>query len=84
MSVFEIDNIFSLVDVDGTGAIEFFEFLLIALRPSEVINKEKVARAFDDFRGRKTAVKLDDIIKGLGLVSTIREDQWRLVLSLDD
>ena len=50
------------MSIDGTGSIEFFEFLLIALRPAEVITKEKVAKAFDDFRGRKNVFKIKDLV----------------------
>jgi len=46
VSFYDIDLIFSLIDGDSSGRVEFKEFLLCAVNPMDVLTRERIAKAF--------------------------------------
>lgn len=44
-----LQSVMRLIDLDGSGTIEYTEFLVASLNPSELLNIEHYCKAFDYF-----------------------------------
>jgi Ca2+-binding EF-hand superfamily protein len=59
----EIEKIFKGIDIDGNGAVHYFEFLAASMEAHGFINEERLADAFDtldadgsrDYVGQRSA-----------------------------
>ena len=49
MSDEEIDEMFNQVDTDGSGAIEYSEFVVASMRQEQLLTQDKLAAAFKMF-----------------------------------
>jgi len=64
----EINTIFQQIDVDGSGYIDYTEFVASAMNQSDLMSGNKLDRAFDLFDNDKSgSISLKEIRDVLGL-----------------
>jgi calcium-dependent protein kinase len=63
----EIDRIFKVIDVDGSGAIDYSEFLMATMSEQQLMSKEKLKQAFRMFdKDNSGTISRDEIKEALG------------------
>lgn len=64
----EIDEIFARIDVDGSGYIDYTEFVASAMNNADLLSDTKLNRAFEMFDvDNSGSISLTEIRKVLGL-----------------
>lgn len=46
ISMYDVDQLFSLLDGSNSGTINFWEFLMAALNPTKLMSRERITRCF--------------------------------------
>ncbi len=63
----EVDKIFDAIDTDGSGAIDYSEFLMATMNESQLLSKENLKRAFKMFdKDNSGTISRDEIREALG------------------
>lgn len=63
----ELDKIFDAIDTDGSGAIDYSEFLMATMNESQLLSKENLKRAFKMFdKDGSGTISRDEIREALG------------------
>jgi len=63
----ELDKIFSAIDTDGSGAIDYSEFLMATMNEQQLMSKEKLKQAFRMFdKDNSGTISRDEIKEALG------------------
>jgi len=63
----ELDKIFSAIDTDGSGAIDYSEFLMATMNEQQLMSKEKLKAAFKMFdKDGSGTISKDEIKEALG------------------
>jgi len=63
----ELDRMFNAIDTDGSGAIDYSEFLMATMNESALMSKEKLKRAFKMFdKDGSGTISKDEIKVALG------------------
>ena len=63
----EVDKIFTMVDVDGSGEIEFSEFLTATVNRAALLTEDKLKMAFNMFDKDGKGITLEEIKSILGV-----------------
>lgn len=81
MSVEQIDSIFSKVDMDMSGAIDYNEFLLATINESKILSEKNLREAFNFMdRDSNGFITLEEIRDVLDQSKEVPEDQWRMIV----
>jgi len=59
----EVDRIFTTIDVNGTGAIDFTEFLLATVNHKKLLSQERMSQVFKMFDTDNSGTISKDEIK---------------------
>ena len=63
----ELDKIFDAIDTDGSGAIDYSEFLMATMNEQQLMSKEKLKAAFKMFdKDGSGTISIDEIKDALG------------------
>ena len=63
----EIDTIFAAIDTDGSGAIDYSEFLMATMNQAQLMSKEKLKQAFKMFdKDGSGTISREEIKEALG------------------
>ena len=63
----ELDKIFSAIDTDGSGAIDYSEFLMATMNEQQLMSKEKLKQAFKMFdKDNSGTISKQEIREALG------------------
>ncbi|EAS04135.3 calcium-dependent kinase (macronuclear) [Tetrahymena thermophila SB210] len=75
-----VENVFNDLDLDGSGKVEFSEFLVACLQKEKVLTKDRIEKAFKlidtDGNGQITKKELEEMMGGLPL----NEKVWESLL----
>jgi calcium-dependent protein kinase len=75
----ELDKIFSAIDTDGSGAIDYSEFLMATMNEQQLLSKEKLKQAFKMFdKDNSGTISREEIKEALG---NIEEDMAEKIIS---
>ena len=78
----EVDRIFSLVDTDRSGFIDFNEFVMATVARDKLLTDEKLKAAFQLFdRDRSGAIDANEIKHHIGVGKKVDEEVWNAVLA---
>lgn len=78
----EVDRIFSLVDVDNSGEIDFSEFVTATVDKGKLLQEEKLRAAFGYYDSDGSgSISTDEIKEVLGVGKQISEEVWLQVLN---
>ena len=79
----EIDKIFSAIDTDGSGAIDYSEFLMATMNEQQLLSKEKLKAAFKMFdKDNSGTISREEIKEALGNVG--EEVAEKIISEVDD
>lgn len=80
----EIDELFEKLDADGSGEVEYTEFIVAAIDHEILLSKEKLEQAFKlfdtDGNGQLSFEELDTAMAGIGL----KAEDWKDILGSID
>ncbi|KAL4492576.1 hypothetical protein ABPG72_007689 [Tetrahymena utriculariae] len=72
-----VENVFNDLDLDGSGKVEFSEFLVACLQKEKVLTKDRIEKAFKlidtDGNGQITKKELEEMMGGLPLNEKVWE-----------
>jgi len=77
----EVNNMMKMVDTDGSGTIDYSEFVMAAMNQSQLLTQEKLEAAFKMFdKDGSGTISIDEIKETLGKGAGIPESAYREVL----
>lgn len=81
--MYHVDMLFSFIDRDNSGIINFNEFLMCAVIPRKFLCMKKIVAAFNDFdEDRGGSVSVDEIRKIISPTRVIDDRTMRDILGL--
>jgi calcium-dependent protein kinase len=82
----EVDRIFTLVDVDQSGEIDFSEFVAASVNKDNLLQDSKLKAAFDCYdKDGSGSISVEEIKDVLGVGKNINKEVWdQLVLEVDE
>jgi calcium-dependent protein kinase len=81
----ELDKIFAAIDTDGSGAIDYSEFLMATMNEQQLMSKEKLKAAFKMFdKDGSGTISKDEIKEALGNVDEEMADKMISEVDEDD
>lgn len=79
----ELDKIFSAIDTDGSGAIDYSEFLMATMNEQQLMSKEKLKQAFKMFdKDNSGTISKEEIREALGNLDEEVAD--KMISEVDD
>ena len=81
----EVDRIMSVADADGSGEIDYSEFVVATMDKKKLLSNEKLETAFNLFdKDNSGSISADEIKDVLGVGKNIDEKVWNdLVMEVD-
>lgn len=82
----EVDNIFSAIDTDGNGVIDYSEFLMATMSDKDLMSKEKLKAAFRVFdKDGDGTITPDEIRTTLGAGGVMdKETVEKIIFEVDE
>lgn len=81
----ELDQIFSAIDTDGSGAIDYSEFLMATMNQQQLMSKEKLKQAFKMFdKDGSGTISREEIKEALGSIDEDMADKMISEVDQDD
>lgn len=81
----ELDKIFAAIDTDGSGAIDYSEFLMATMNEQQLMSKEKLKQAFKMFdKDGSGTISKEEIKEALGNLDEEMADKMISEVDQDD
>lgn len=81
----EIDQMFNAIDTDGSGAIDYSEFLMATMNQQQLLSKEKLKQAFKMFdKDGSGTISREEIKEALGNLDEEMADKMISEVDQDD
>lgn len=81
----ELDQIFNAIDTDGSGAIDYSEFLMATMNQQQLMSKEKLKQAFKMFdKDGSGTISREEIKEALGNLDEEMADKMISEVDQDD
>jgi calcium-dependent protein kinase len=78
----EVDRIFRIADADGSGEIDYSEFVVSAINKRKLLSNEKMATAFNLFdKDGSGSISANEIKEVLGVGKNIDEKVWNDIIT---
>jgi calcium-dependent protein kinase len=75
-----VENIMRQVDADGSGAIDYTEFVIATMNKKKLLSKKNLEAAFNEFDKDGSGSITTDELKAMLGGENIKEDLWQELL----